>query len=404
MLIAVKPGIVLASLNSSRPLRRSRNRSMRAMPLEQGERLARDALGLRDLTLAELRRDVQLGALGIEVLALVIVEGSARHDLTRHADLGRCGRVERSTRGDRRGGDGALERDGVALDRFSPAVREWFTTSFPEPTPAQAQGWPAIAGGDHTLILAPTGSGKTLAAFLWGLDRCSAEPPPEDRTRRTRVLYVSPLRALAVDVERNLRAPLQGIALAAERLGESVHLPTVGMRTGDTPADERRTLVRHPPDVLITTPESLFLMLTSQAREALAGVRWVIIDEIHAMAATKRGAHLSLSLERLDELVRAGGGASPQRIGLSATVGNPERVLDSVVAGEPGAVLAGLVRSLDLGPVVVAGGSGGSRVSMLAACTVSSIAAPSKPQTSERESLRTGTISSHRALSAAGRS
>jgi ATP-dependent helicase Lhr and Lhr-like helicase len=213
-----------------------------------------------------------------------------------------------------------------ALEPFTPAVREWFTTSFPEPTPAQAQGWPAIAGGDHTLILAPTGSGKTLAAFLWGLDRCSAEPPPEDRTHRTRVLYVSPLRALAVDVERNLRAPLQGIALAAERLGESAHLPTVGMRTGDTPADERRTLVRHPPDVLITTPESLFLMLTSQAREALAGVRWVIIDEIHAMAATKRGAHLSLSLERLDELVRAGGGASPQRIGLSAT----QRPLDEI--------------------------------------------------------------------------
>jgi ATP-dependent helicase Lhr and Lhr-like helicase len=214
----------------------------------------------------------------------------------------------------------------MALEAFTPAVREWFTTSFPGPTPAQEQGWPAIAGGDHTLILAPTGSGKTLAAFLWGLDRCSAEPPPDDRNRRTRVLYVSPLRALAVDVERNLRAPLQGIALAGERLGEVVHVPTVGMRTGDTPAEERRALVRHPPDVLITTPESLFLLLTSQAREALAGVQWVIIDEIHAMAATKRGAHLSLSLERLEHLVVAGGGRAPQRIGLSAT----QRPLDEI--------------------------------------------------------------------------
>ncbi len=207
----------------------------------------------------------------------------------------------------------------VGRPTFSPAVEEWFTTSFAEATPAQEQGWPAIAAGDHTLILAPTGSGKTLAAFLWGLDRLASEPVPDTREHRTRVLYISPLRALAVDVERNLRSPLAGIALAAERLGVDLTVPTVGMRTGDTSPEDRRALVRTPPDVLITTPESLFLMLTSQARETLAGVRWVIVDEIHAMAATKRGAHLALSLERLDHLVAERGGRPPQRIGLSAT-------------------------------------------------------------------------------------
>lgn len=214
----------------------------------------------------------------------------------------------------------------MVLGRFSPPVQEWFATSFPAPTPAQEQGWPAIAGGDHTLILAPTGSGKTLAAFLWGLDRLSAEPPPEDRSARTRLLYISPLRALAVDVERNLRAPMAGIALAAERLGLPAATPTVGMRTGDTAADERRALIRRPPDVLITTPESLFLMLTSRARETLAGVRWIIVDEIHALAATKRGAHLALSLERLEHLVTGADNLAPQRIGLSAT----QRPLDEI--------------------------------------------------------------------------
>lgn len=204
---------------------------------------------------------------------------------------------------------------------FSAPVHAWFSTSFPEPTAAQAQGWPAIASGEHTLILAPTGSGKTLAAFLWGIDRLMAEPPPE-RGRRTRLLYLSPLRALAVDVEKNLRSPLQGIALAAERLGEPVHVPTVGMRTGDTSPNERRQLVRNPPDLLITTPESLYLMLTSQARETLRSVECVIIDEIHALAPTKRGAHLSLSLERLEELVDR----PFQRIGLSAT----QRPLDEI--------------------------------------------------------------------------
>src|SRR3990170_1795540 len=161
---------------------------------------------------------------------------------------------------------------------FSEPVRQWFTTTFGEPTAAQAQGWPAIAGGRHSLILAPTGSGKTLAAFLWGVDRLMTEPAPEERTARTRLVYVSPLRALAVDIEKNLRAPLAGIRLAAERLGVEVHEPTVGIRTGDTSAEERRRLARHPPDLLITTPESLYLLLTSQARETLRNVQGVIVD------------------------------------------------------------------------------------------------------------------------------
>ena len=210
----------------------------------------------------------------------------------------------------------------VSLPRFSASVRDWFAASFDEPTPAQSRGWEAIADGDHTLILAPTGSGKTLAAFLWAIDRLASEPPPDPK-ERTRVLYVSPLRALAVDVEKNLRAPLAGIQHAAERTGEPLaHVPLVGVRTGDTPARDRRRLVTHPPDVLITTPESLYLMLTSQARETLRNVRWVIIDEIHALAATKRGAHLALSLERLDELTEQ----PAQRIGLSAT----QRPLDEI--------------------------------------------------------------------------
>ncbi len=193
----------------------------------------------------------------------------------------------------------------------------WFAASFPEPTKPQELGWPHIAGGEHTLICAPTGSGKTLAAFLWSIDRLVTTPPPEDRKARTRVLYISPLRALAFDVEKNLRAPLAGIALAAERLdvAESLHLPDVGMRTGDTPAKERQAMLRRPPDLLITTPESLYLMLTSNAADTLANVETVIVDEIHALAATKRGAHLAVSLERLEEVTVG----PPQRIGLSAT-------------------------------------------------------------------------------------
>src|SRR4051794_31882176 len=203
----------------------------------------------------------------------------------------------------------------MVMEQFSAAVREWFTTAFPEPTAAQAQGWPAIAAGQHTLILAPTGSGKTLAAFLWGIDQLVSNPPPEAKERRTRLLYISPLRALAFDVEKNLRSPLAGIRLAADRLGVPYTEPTVGLRTGDTSARERQALVRHPPDLLITTPESLYLMLTSNARETLRGVEAVIVDEIHALAPTKRGAHLALSLERLDAICER----PPQRIGLSAT-------------------------------------------------------------------------------------
>lgn len=212
--------------------------------------------------------------------------------------------------------------DHPSLECFAPPVREWFSTSFPQPTEAQSKGWPAIASGDHSLILAPTGSGKTLTAFLWAINQLATNAAPDDSARRTRVLYLSPLRALAVDVEKNLRSPILGIALAAERLGVELHPPTVGMRTGDTPADERRKLVRNPPDILITTPESLYLMLTSAARETLVSVETVIVDEIHALAPTKRGAHLALSLERLEHLTDT----PPQRIGLSAT----QRPLDVI--------------------------------------------------------------------------
>jgi ATP-dependent Lhr-like helicase len=205
-----------------------------------------------------------------------------------------------------------------SLDLFDPAVAEWFRSAFVAPTAAQTGGWASIAAGQHTLIHAPTGSGKTLAAFLWCLDRLVREPrPPATRANpgTVRVLYVSPLKALIYDVERNLRAPLAGIRLAAERLGEPEPRIEVGVRTGDTPADERRHLVRNPPDILITTPESLYLILTSQASEILRGVEHVIVDEVHALAGTKRGAHLALSLERLEKLTAR----PPQRIGLSAT-------------------------------------------------------------------------------------
>ncbi|GAA2575697.1 DEAD/DEAH box helicase [Actinomadura fulvescens] len=209
------------------------------------------------------------------------------------------------------------------LERFSPATRAWFAGAFAAPTTAQAGAWESISGGDNTLVVAPTGSGKTLAAFLWSLDRLAAAPAPDPK-QRCRVLYVSPLKALAVDVERNLRAPLTGIRQASRRLGLPEPDVRVGIRSGDTPADERRRLATKPPDILITTPESLFLILTSQARESLRGVETVIVDEVHAVAGTKRGAHLAISLERLDALLER----PAQRIGLSATV----RPVDEVAA------------------------------------------------------------------------
>jgi ATP-dependent Lhr-like helicase len=211
-----------------------------------------------------------------------------------------------------------------ALSSFHPAVAAWFRTSLGSPTRAQDLGWPPVARGESTLLLAPTGSGKTLAAFLVAVDRIMRAPPP-DKRHRTRVLYVSPLKALAVDVERNLRAPLEGIAAHARASGTELHVPTVDVRTGDTPAKDRARMARAPADILITTPESLYLILTSAARATLASVDTLILDEIHALVPTKRGAHLALSLERLEAL-RAAGGPRLQRIGLSAT----QRPLDEV--------------------------------------------------------------------------
>jgi ATP-dependent Lhr-like helicase len=209
------------------------------------------------------------------------------------------------------------------LDRFSPATREWFSGAFAEPTTAQVGAWDAISSGSHALVVAPTGSGKTLAAFLWSIDRLIAHPLADvDPRQRTRVLYISPLKALGVDVERNLRAPLVGVTQTAKRLGMPAPAVTVGVRSGDTSTQDRRLLARTPPDILITTPESLYLMLTSAARETLLGVDTIIVDEIHAVAATKRGAHLAVSLERLDALLPK----PAQRIGLSATVRPREEV------------------------------------------------------------------------------
>ncbi|WP_395659426.1 ATP-dependent helicase [Nocardioides sp.] len=219
---------------------------------------------------------------------------------------------------------------------FSEPTRTWFGAAFAEPTPAQLGAWEAIGAGKHALVVAPTGSGKTLSAFLWSIDRLLTEPRPEEKEHRCRVLYISPLKALGVDVERNLRAPLTGIRHTAERLGTRVPELAVGVRSGDTPAADRRRLTSSPPDILITTPESLFLMLTSQARESLRGVETVIIDEVHAVAGTKRGAHLAVSLERLDALLER----PAQRIGLSATVRPLEEVARFLGGSAPVEIVA----------------------------------------------------------------
>src|SRR5437868_8841283 len=221
-----------------------------------------------------------------------------------------------------------------ALSVFSPATRAWFEGTFAEPTAAQEKGWPAIARGGNVLIQAPTGSGKTLAAFLSAIDRFTEAPG-----QGLRVLYVSPLKALNYDVERNLRGPLAGLRSELR----------VAVRTGDTPQKERAAMLRNAPDILITTPESLFLMLTSQARDLLRSVDTLILDEVHAVAGTKRGAHLALSLERLERLVR-----SPfQRIGLSATQRPLEEIGRFVSGGRPIELVdAGIVKQLDLQVVV----------------------------------------------------
>jgi ATP-dependent Lhr-like helicase len=202
-----------------------------------------------------------------------------------------------------------------ALESFSPATRDWFSRAFAAPTAAQEHAWPAIASGDHVLISAPTGSGKTLAAFLWAIDQLASAPRAE-ATKGISLVYISPLKALSYDIDRNLRVPLRGIGAELN----------VAVRSGDTPQRERQEMLRHPPDILITTPESLYLMLTGQAQRLFERTRWCIVDEIHAVASTKRGAHMALTLERLSEVAQRGGGPEPQRIGLSATQNPLEEV------------------------------------------------------------------------------
>ncbi|GAA4478970.1 ATP-dependent helicase [Microbacterium panaciterrae] len=256
-------------------------------------------------------------------------------------------------------GDASTGSAHRVLDLFTPATQDWFRGAFNAPTPAQAGAWEAISSGKHALVVAPTGSGKTLSAFLWAIDEVFREraaeaavlrPVPEskgknkknaERPGRTRILYISPLKALGVDVERNLRSPLIGIGQSARRLGIPTPSVTVGVRSGDTTSSDRRRLVSDPPDILITTPESLYLMLTSRAGETLRDVHTVIIDEVHAVAATKRGAHLAVSLERLDQLRRAAGAESPvQRIGLSATVRPIDEVARFLGGAQPVEIVA----------------------------------------------------------------
>ena len=220
------------------------------------------------------------------------------------------------------------------LDSFGAATRDWFVGAFRAPTPAQEGAWKAIAKGHHALVVAPTGSGKTLASFLWAIDRLANRSP--DGPAGTRVLYISPLKALGVDVERNLRSPLVGVTQTAKRLGSAPPPIRVGVRSGDTTQAERRSLSSDPPEILITTPESLFLMLTSAARDTLVHIDTVIVDEVHAVAATKRGSHLALSLERLDAMLER----PAQRIGLSATVKPVEEVARFLGGRSPVTIVA----------------------------------------------------------------
>ena len=268
-----------------------------------------------------------------------------------------------------------------ALDGFSPATRDWFARAFAAPTAAQEQAWPAIASGEHVLLSAPTGSGKTLAAFLWGIDRLASEserppgrridshppaPSHHEAARGISLLYVSPLKALSYDIDRNLRVPLRGIGADL----------SVAVRSGDTPQRERQEMLRNPPDILITA-ESLYLMLTGQAQKLFEGTRWCIVDEIHAVASTKRGAHLALTLERLAEVAQRGGGPEPQRIGLSATQNPLEEVARFMVgpSRQRRIVDAGVRKQLDLKIQV----------------PVESMAAPGKTPGAELDPLAGGT-------------
>ncbi len=266
--------------------------------------------------------------------------------------------------------------------QFMPATKAWFEASFPAPTDAQAQGWQSISSGNHTLIHAPTGSGKTLAAFLWTIDRLLHEPLPED-LERTRVLYVSPMKALAYDIDRNLRAPLLGIRHASERIGgDSLPEITTFLRTGDTPAVDRRRMQKHPSDILITTPESLYLLLTSQARETLRSVRHVICDEVHAVAGTKRGAHLALSLERLEELTSV----EPQRIGLSAT----QRPLETIAGFLGGGTIEG--DTWTPRPVTIVDTPGERAIDLELVVPVENMAEPDEPDPLDPDRIRTKSI------------